>query len=803
MPTTFVLVTLVYPVLLAGLCLGAGLLVDRAAGGFLPGALLPVVGAAGLIGASQLTTDVPSLAPATPGVIAGLAAAGFLVGWRRTLALGRTGWSGLGGAVLAVLAYLVALAPVLLAGRPTFSGYGVLPDSALHMIGADYLIRHGQEYAGLDLQNSYGQYISAYFNTSYPSGSHTLFGASARLLGVPLVWALQPFCAFILATAVGPGLVLARRVGLSGAWAGLAALTVAVPALVYGYELVASLKEMTALPLILGLGALVVVHRTWVTGPPNRAIPFALVAVAGVSALGVAFGAWALGAVVVVAAIVVGQAVAGRGGLGRSLGLAAVGVIVALVAGWPTWTDLHGSLQVAQGIAGTSNPGNLTAPLHIEQVLGSWLSGSYRHRVPMGPARTVTYVLIGVTLASTLIGAIHVVRTRAYALGAWIGLLLVLWVGLTQYGATWSDAKLLVLTSPVAVLLAWAGVAGLRASPLRLLAPILGLVIAGGIIASDVVEYHSTDLAPTARYEEMAALNTRYAGRGPVLFTDFDEWSLYVLRDLDVGGPDFIFPPVGLERVATGHGDPVDLDRIGAATFGGYPLIITRRDPRASRPPSAYGLDFEGTYYQVWARRPGAPVALAHVRLSGRRRIGCPTVRRLARVAGAHRAQLVSAAPVEVVAIDLAATRHPDWEVAHPRSVGLLMTRHGRLDATFRVPRAGVWDVWVQGEIMPRVGIGVDGRRLGSIASEVSGSVFNEDTMTPVPVALTAGTHRLTLDRGGLTPDPGDGGSAILHAVFVTRAGTAGTHEAMRVTPPARWRSLCGKRLDWLEVTSA
>ena len=71
-----------------------------------------------------------------------------------------------------------------------------LSDSAVHMIGADYLIHHGQDYAHLDLHNSYGQFINNYYGTSYPSGADTLFGGSALLLGLPLIWAFQPFNAF-------------------------------------------------------------------------------------------------------------------------------------------------------------------------------------------------------------------------------------------------------------------------------------------------------------------------------------------------------------------------------------------------------------------------------------------------------------------------------------------------------------------------------------------------------------------------------------------------------------------------------
>ena len=149
--------------------------------------------------------------------------------------------------VAPVLAYVLALAPVLLAGRPSFSSYLTLSDSAVHMMGADYLLRHGQEYAHLDLRNSYGQYINDYYNTSYPSGADTLFGGSAFLLGLPLIWAFQPFNAFMLATAAGP------RGCWCGGWVSTAAgrrwrrSRATVPALVYGYELIGSIKEITSL----------------------------------------------------------------------------------------------------------------------------------------------------------------------------------------------------------------------------------------------------------------------------------------------------------------------------------------------------------------------------------------------------------------------------------------------------------------------------------------------------------------------------------------------------------------------------
>ena len=621
-----VLTALVYPCVLAILCVGAGLLVDRASGGWLPGMLLGTVGAAALIAVSQLTTYVAALAPATPYALATVAVAGCALGWTRLRATARDWRQYRWQLGVLVLAYLVALAPVLLAGRPTFSSFGVLDDSAFHMLGADYLMRHGQDYAHLDLRSSYGQYIHAYYATGYPSGADTLFGGSAFILGAPLIWMMQPFNAFMLAIAAGPAWVLARRIGLAGGWAALATLTATVPALVYGYELVASVKEIVALGMILTLGALVVLHPRWLRAGPAGSLPFALALAGGVAALGVGFGAWALAAVAVLGVVAVRDVAAGRQRGGQLLALIAVGGAVLLVGALSSWAHLSQSVHVAQGIASTSNPGNLQAGLHTVQVFGTWLVGSYE-QAPRGGLGAVSYAIVAVTLVAAVLGALRIVSMGEYALASWIALMILVGVGLGVYATTWVDAKAIVLTSPVVVLLAWGGFAALRssASPpaFRAAALALAVVLAGGIGVSDAMQYHSSNLAPTARYDELASLNARFAGRGPVLYADFDEYALYELRDLDVSGLDFMYPPAGL-RLMGGHGYPVDLDRVPPAALVPYPLIVTRRDPTASDPPSAYRLQWQGTYYQVWARTPGAPAAIAHLGLSPTRAGGGP-----------------------------------------------------------------------------------------------------------------------------------------------------------------------------------
>jgi hypothetical protein len=768
----FVLTTLVYPLVLALLCLGAALLVDRASGGVLAAMLFPAVGAAALLVVSQLSTYFALIAPATPYLLVTVGVVGLLLGWNRLSTLARTWRASLWQLLVCPLVYVLALAPVLLAGRPTFSSYMALADSAVHMLGADFLIRHGQDYSHLDLHNSYGAFVHNYYGTSYPSGADTLFGGSSLLLGLPLIWTFQPFTAFMLATAAGPAWALVRRVGLRGGWAAAAALTITLPALVYAYELIGSVKEIVALSMILCMGALVVGHRRWLAAGARAAIPFALVVAAGVAALGVAFAAWALAAVLVLALTAIADLCGGvatqggedtsfqatePGGGGRRqtrlarrgasmrglLAVCAMGLLVLLVAAWPTWAQLSGSLRVAQTIASTSNSGNLRSSLPATRLFGVWLNGSYK-LAPTGAALTLTTGLIVLVLVLALVGVGNLVRSRGYALAGWFAATTVLWLALDRYATTWANAKTLMLTSPAVVLTAWAGIAAIRSSRMRIAAPLVAFSLVGGVLASDALLYHSSNLAPTARYEELASVDKRFAGRGPTLFTDFDEYALYELRDLDIGGPDFVYPPPALAAAAGGYGKPVDLDRIDPSALAAYPLIVTRRDPTEMRPPAAYKLLWQGLYYRVWGRTT-----------EGTSRATPP--------AGARVTQLVD--------VPLArAVRPPGWTLS-PK--GIVMGGAGALSATFVLPNGGMWELWLKGDVMRTLTVRVDGLTLGRLGEQLDGNSLVVNALTPLRTPLGAGRHTLTITRPGADLAPGDGGAAMLAAILLVPGGSS------------------------------
>lgn len=129
------------------------------------------------------------------------------------------------------------------------------------------------------------------------------------------------------------------------------------------------------------------------------------------------------------------------------------------------------------------------------------------------------------------------------------------------------------------------------------------------------------------------------------------------------------------------------------------------------------------------------------------------------------------------------------------------MSRPGSLRAAFTVPRAGVWQLWLQGQIMPSVGVSIDGHGLASVSGQLDGNSLVPDTIRVLAASLAAGRHRVALTRGGFRLAPGDGGSAVLDAIFLTPGGEPA--RSLRSVPASSWRTLCDGAYAWVEGLSA
>ena len=161
----------------------------------------------------------------------------------------------------------------------------------------------------------------------------------------------------------------------------------------------------------------------------------------------------------------------------------------------------------------------------------------------------------------------------------------------------------------------------------------LAVVIAGGVIWSNVLAWHDVWLAPRDQLAELATIGNRFAGQGPALLNEPNPYgSRHFLRRLDPEAP-------GELRWRCCHsgdgsvedGGYADLDGFRLASVLVYKTLVLPRSPVESRPPSVYEPVWSGRFYDVWQRPDAYPQVLVHFSLGRTRKVeDVPSVRRRA-----------------------------------------------------------------------------------------------------------------------------------------------------------------------------
>lgn len=803
---TFPLAVLVFPLLLSALSLGAGLLVQRLAGTALPALLLVPLGYAAVVGVSQLTTWSGATAPLTPFVLVALALAGAIVGrrdatgrWRGR----RSGWWW--GWAAGVAAYLTAAAPVILSGHITFPGYLLDTTGAIQLTGAEQLIAHGRDFSIPG--SGTGLVLHGFFGTGYPSGAHTALAGTGKLVGVDLLWLYAPYLATLLGFAALSLALLARRAGLERPAAALAGYLAAVPALVYAYMLQGSIKEIALLPTLMLLGALIALARPLAAAGPRALIPLGVVGAAGWGTIGFAFTPW-LGLAALALLALGWRAIPGApAARAKTVALAAAGAAAALLLlALPTVAQLHTSLDQATNVtssnaAAVADPGNLLRPLLKVQALGVWLGASHRG----DPQHlTQTYALIGVMAAAILLGLVWLLRRRDWPLLAVVAVAVIAWLVLTPRATTWTAAKLLVLLSPTLVLVACIGAFG-RLGLRRVDGLLLGAAIALGVLGSDAYLYHSTNMAPQGRFDELRQVGERFAGLGPTLTPDFDEYTFYLLRDMAPDGPGNarqVLPWTTRDGQGIGYGHSADLDALDPALVQRMRAIVVRRSPFQSRPPGDFALAWRDDDYEVWKRSATLAPPRERLPLGGGVQPGaaasCRDLRALAvrgRAAGARELRFAPREPNAAVA--LAKARRTALVLPTSDGASIFYAGPGTLTARVRVTRPGTYRLWLRAEVGGRrLRATLDGRSLGSARNATGG---DGNAVALGTARLDAGAHVLRIVREGGGLAPGDAAPTSISAIAL--APLADDAHPVSSLPLGDWRALCGRQLDWAETT--
>ncbi|HEV2771066.1 MAG TPA: hypothetical protein VGV40_12860, partial [Solirubrobacteraceae bacterium] len=652
------------------------------------------------------------------------------------------------------------------------------------------------------IDSSYLETVLKMTYVGYPGGSQAALGGTSSLLGIDPLWAYQAFLALV-AGALGLALYsLLSRAIASRPWRAIAAGVAAQPTILYSYALAAGIKELSAVAGVTLLAAVLVAH------PPGRGgvrqvLP-AAVALAG------AYAVFNLG-ILPWAGMVVGSVfvidLATRRGRLRTLGRWAAFAVAALVVALPTHFVAIRLAPVAAG-GGPPDLGNLAAPVSAWSSVGPWLVGDHRFPLEFFGRDTATFVLIAVVLAFAAVGILRALRVRDVRLLALAVAGAVAFVYVTRRTGPWVDLKVYTITAPLILALAFAGAAALwRWRRVRWLGPAATVVIAGGVLLGNAFVYQATPLVPYERFADLKRLGEKYAGQGPAVLPVFEEFGEYLLRDVKAAG--LVNPPRGrfvIEKEARPNLQFVrDPDELNRHWLNEHRLLILRRDPTASRPPSNWEMIERTEFYDVWRRDPGAPRVVAHLPLAatpGERDRGfCRKVRNEARAAGDQAVIAYSQAPSVV---QYAATEEgigpSRWRQAGP---DFFAAGPGRLKGQVSLPVSAPYKVWLRGSFGREVRVLVDGEKVGSVRWQQSYPGQYERVGT---IDLPAGDHTFEIIRGGGSLLPGTA-NEVSESPQITAIGPLAFSfpdqgPRVRYAKPLEFREGCRAKtgLDWVEV---
>ena len=731
----------------------------------LPGALVLPAGFTLVVLAPEFTTLGRATGSLSGPLVVALAVAGLLLSrtWRER----PSPWL----LVAAVGTFAAFAAPIVLSGQVTFAGYIKLDDTATYFAMTDRVMEHARSLAGL-APSTYEATLATTLAYGYPTGALMPLGIGHQLLAYDIAWLYQPYLTFMAALLGLTLYALLERLVAPRWLRAVFAVVAAQAAVLYGYVLWGGVKEVAGAYLV----ALVAALAVWTLASSRRAavLPLAAACAALASVESLPGAVWLLPLFLGIVVLVIVRR--SRDLLVRAAVFAAATALLSIPAlvAYGQWRRHLG------GFRSSGELGNLIGPLSGFQIFGIWPSGDFRVKPDHLGA---TYVLIAVVIAAGLAGAWWAWRRRAWALLLYAGLAALGALLIVVLSSPWVGGKALAIAAPAFLALALAGCGAALASGRLVEASVAAVLIGAGVLWSNALQYHDVWLAPREQLHELETIGRRFAGFSPALMTTYEPYGVrHFLRNADPEGAselrrryDYLRNGKTLDK-----GGSADVDRFRLDQVLVYRMLVLRRGPAASRPPSPYSLAWSGRYYEAWTRPVHPPQRIVeHLSLGDATQADgvarCSDVRRLAREARGG-SLLYAVAPVAVPV------------TTPPLS--------GTLSVVTSVPAAGRYTAWLAGDWYGLATVSVDGRKVGSKREELNWPGLFTDLGS---VDLSPGPHRVTIavKRGGWRP--GSGGASYAFGPLTLSPVDTRRNEVDSIAP-SRATALCGKRLDWIEA---
>jgi hypothetical protein len=782
---------LIFPLLLAAVCVGFGLLAEALAGRRIPGALLAPLGLASLTVVGLATTASATTASWTAPLAAVLALAGFALAVVQRRSLRPDPWP----VLVAFGVFVVFAAPVVLSGEATFAGYIKLDDTATWFAITDRLMEHGRDISSLP-PSSYEATLAFNLAGWYPVGAFIPFGVGAKLAGQELAWVFQPYLALLASFTALTLWQLSERIRFPRLPRALGVLLATQAATIFAYAMWGGIKELGT-AVLLGLIAALAPQAIEDEAPTFRSLlPLSLAAAALIGVVSFGAGPWLLGLLGTAALLIFAER--GAEDLWASSWRFAVWLVPLVVIGLLGHPLLPESTKFL--LSASTDLGNLTGPISPAHLLGIWPAHDFREET------TVPFLagsLMAVVAMAALTGAWAALRERDPGLlvalgGAAVGCALI-----AIFGSAWVAAKSYAIVSPFALFFAFVGLVFLARSGARFAAVAAALLLGAGVIWSNALGYGGVSLGPHRQLGELETIGKRFAGVEPALMTEYQPYGVrHFLREMaPEGASELRRRQIPLSDGTTlEKGESVDIDRVSLPAVLTYRALVLRRSPAASRPPSPYRLAWRGRFYDTWVKAPGAPAPLEHLALGTEVDPAsvprCADVLRLSGEARSAGGGLVAARSSEPLALPLGESHHSGGLASSPVGATYLEPLGaGRFSIDVDVPERGTYEVWLGGSLRPAATLSVDGRPLGTLRQQLNapGSYLDFGSLQ-----LSRGNHAFALSLGGPDLHPGSAGSdGLLGPLVVSpvRGGSRLVH-----VDPSRARSLCGRGWDWIEA---
>jgi hypothetical protein len=587
---------LLFPLVLALVGLGFGLVLRALLDARIPGPVLLPAGLAAATVVASFTTWFSGLAWLTVPLLVAIAVGGLALVPRLSLR-SLDPWA----AVCAATAFLAVGAPVVASGEATFAGYVKLDDTATFLALIDRALDHGRDLAGL-APSTYEATLSVNLEHGYPVGAVLPLGIGARLVGTDPAWVYQPYLAVLAALLALCLYYLSSNVIGNRPLRALAAAVASQPALLYGFAMWGGVKELFAAAM---LALLAVTVRLAREGWRSALVP-AVAAAALLLGLSLGAALWLLPAAVGLVAL-----------SRRRLHAAVAGLAGTLALALPTLAEAHEFLRADNvgSFRDGGELGNLIARLRPAQILGIWPSGDFR----TAPTELrATYVLLAASVAAAVVGLLLAVRRRDDALLIYVAMCGGGGLVVSLVGSPWLQAKAFAVAGPATLVLALAGASAVLTSARRVEGALLLVALSGGVLWSDALAARAAPLAPHDRLSELETIGNRFAGAGPALITEYQPYGArHFLRRLDAEAPSELRRrqiPLRNGGLAA-KGTSPELDELETEAVLVYRILVLPRSTRSSRPPAPYHRAWRGRFYDVWRRPDTTPRVLAHLPL--------------------------------------------------------------------------------------------------------------------------------------------------------------------------------------------